>query len=124
VEYCIAVDGPPPARTLGWITAGAVALVGLVLLMTGILVVPGLLLVVVVFWSINRPRGVVVTSDGVALVRRSRLSNLPRPPVIMLPHNVFLAPSYKSGPWRGFLVGSKVVWMTNQWAAWAAQGSS
>ena len=116
--YAIGVAGPPPGRTLAWVIGGSVASTALLSTLAGGLVGPGVLVVMILFWALNPPRGVVVTSNSAVVMKRSMFNGKPTT-VLEVAHLASAAtPSTdRSGPWLAHQLGAERVWLTRKEAA-------
>jgi len=119
LAYAIGVGGPSPGRTLGLVLGGAVAVTVALSALTGGFVAPGMVAVVAVFWAVNPPRGLVVTTNGVAVMKRSMLTGKPTEMRLLAPLAALATPVQRSGPWSAYGVGPEEVWLTRKEAALA-----
>ena len=86
--YGIGVIGPDPRRTDALLVVVFAAAIALSFVFLGVIIIPGVLLVVVIHGAIDRPASVAVTSRGVAILARSELNGRPRKVLTVLPHSV------------------------------------
>ena len=86
--YGIGVIGPDPRRTDALLVVVFAAAIALSFVFLGVIIIPGVLLVVVIHGAIDRPASVAVTSRGVAILARSELNGRPRKVLTVLPHGV------------------------------------
>jgi len=83
--YGFGVSGPNPSRSWIWIIGGSIAFCVAVAVMTGVAIVPGLLLLYFVRWSVNQPRGVCSADQGLVVTRESIWNANPKSVVALLP---------------------------------------
>ena len=74
--YGIGVIGPDPRRTDALLVVVFAVAIALSFVFLGVIIIPGVLLVVVIHGAIDRPASVAVTSRGVAIL--SELNGRPR----------------------------------------------
>jgi hypothetical protein len=86
VAYAIGVQGPDPRLALLAILAGAIAVSAILAATTGAFLFPGIVLIVIIYSSIDRPVSVVTTDDGVAVLRRSMWNGRPQRIIATLPN--------------------------------------
>jgi hypothetical protein len=83
--YGFGVGGPEPRRSMyiivGSVVAGCLAL----LVLTGVLVFPGILALYIIRWVVNTPRGVAVADQGVAVTKESFINAQPTEIITRLP---------------------------------------
>jgi len=91
-HYGIGLTGPDPRRTRIWIVIvfAVMAFVTLVLVRIGI--VPGALLVMIVYWSIDKPTAVVTSGQVAHVLERSFWNGRPSRVLVTLPTTELVAP--------------------------------
>lgn len=115
LEYALGVGGPPPGRTLLLVLGGAVGVTALLSTLAGTLVGPGFIVVALTFWGLNPPRGVVVTSNSVTVMKRSMLHGRPTTALGVAALTTALEPpGARSGRWASHAFGDEVVWLTKK----------
>jgi hypothetical protein len=100
------------------VVGGAVATTVAVSALAGTFVGPGVIAVMAVFWALDPPRGVVVTSNSVTVMKRSMLTGKPTT-VVEVAHlaSALAPPASRSGPWSAHDLGRERVWLTRTEAA-------
>ena len=76
--YGIGVIGPDLRRTDALLVVVFAVAIALSFVFLGVIIIPGVLLVVVIHGAIDRPASVAVTSCGVAILARSEPNGRPR----------------------------------------------
>ncbi len=76
--YGFGVIGPDPQRSLLWMIGGVVCFSIALAALTGVIVIPGVLVFAFVRWQINAPRGVAVTDQGIVITKESPFDARPR----------------------------------------------
>jgi hypothetical protein len=83
--YGFGVVGPDPQRSLLIMIGAVVGTCVVVAALTGAIVFPGILVIAVVRWLMNTPRGVAVADQGIAVTKESLWNASPSDVVAQLP---------------------------------------
>jgi hypothetical protein len=84
-EYGIAVIGPDPRRTLALMVMLLAVAIALSFVFLGVIIIPGVLLMVAIFGAIDRPASIAITNQGVAVFARSEFNGRPRKVLTVFP---------------------------------------
>jgi hypothetical protein len=98
-QFGYGFGGPNPRPVRVWLFVVVVAVIALSGLVFGFFLIPGGLLLLLIYNSINQARLVAVTSSSVVIFRRSLWNAAPKELVGRLPLEVLTAPTAGSGPW-------------------------
>jgi len=110
IAYGIGLIGPDPRATTAFIVVGAVVLVLLFVFVAGAIVIPGVLALALIYYAIDQPTAVVVTSTGLAILTRSVVSGRPKKLLFVVPLGVFADSEVRTS--RGFVeLPAERVWL-------------
>ena len=111
VAYIVGRTGPQPVLAGLALLGGFVAISLLIMVATGAVLVPGLLVFVVVQHFLTPPRSLIVCDHGLALTKRSLLNGRPEDIVARLPHAAVEGIEKEAGRFRLDL-GVEHIWLT------------
>ena len=109
--YGFGVVGPEPTRSWLWIVGATIALVVLLVLTTGVLLVPGVIGLGVVRWVVNRPRGVGVADQGIVVTHESFWNASPTSIVVFLPLDALSVETASTRSHVRLRLGAEQVWL-------------
>jgi len=110
IAYGIGLIGPDPRTTIAFIVVGAIVLVLLFVFVAGAIVIPGVLALALIYYAIDQPTAVVVTSTGIAIITRSVVTGRPKRLLFIIPLDVLAGSQVRTS--RSFLeLPAERVWL-------------
>ena len=109
--YGFGVTGPDPQQSRLWMIGGAVGICVLLAIATGVVLVPGLLLIAGVRRAINPPRGVGVADQGIVVTKESFWNARPTDILAMLPLDQLFFVTSSTATHVCVQLGTELVWL-------------
>jgi hypothetical protein len=109
--YGFGVVGPDPQRSLLWTIGAVVGGCVVVAVLTGVVVFPGILVLAVLRWMLNTPRGVAVADQGIATTKVSVWNASPTEIVAQLPLEQIFAVVNQTKTHVCVQLGNDQVWL-------------
>jgi hypothetical protein len=109
--YGSGVTGPDPQQSRLWMIGGAVGFCVLLAIATGVVLVPGLVLIAGARWAINQPRGVGVADQGIVVTKESFWNARPTAVLAKLPLDQLFFVAGSTATHLCVQLGTEHVWL-------------
>jgi hypothetical protein len=109
--YAFGVSGPDPQRSWLWIAAGVIGVCIALAVVTGPVLLPGLLAIALPRWSVNPPRGVGIEDKGVVVVREHLWNARPASIAALVPRDSLFSVTATTRSHVRVQLGFESIWL-------------
>jgi hypothetical protein len=109
--YAPGRTGPEPVRSVVGLLAGAIGVSVVIAVLTGVILIPGVLLLLVAYYVINGPRGIALANGGVVLVGRSLWTDRPNKVLTHVPYQAIASVTEDTGSRVRLNLGVEQIWV-------------